>query len=81
MNFLIKEGLIKNRGKRELLPMQQGDVMKTFADVSKLENDFAFCRINQRTKNIWPLIFTVSISVIFSLIEFCTPIETFFLEL
>lgn len=39
---LIKEGVLKNKGKRELLPMQAGDVYQTFADVTDLEKDFGF---------------------------------------
>lgn len=41
-NCLIREGVIKERGKKELLPMQPGDVYQTFADVSELEKDFGF---------------------------------------
>ena len=37
---LLEEGIIKKRGERELLPMQQGDVYQTYADVSALEEDF-----------------------------------------
>lgn len=39
---LIKEGIISAPGKKELLPMQPGDVYQTFADVSELERDFGF---------------------------------------
>lgn len=39
---LIKEKLISGPGKKELLPMQAGDVYKTYADVSELEKDFGF---------------------------------------
>ena len=39
---LLKEGVIKEKGKRELLPMQAGDVYQTFADVTDLEKDFGF---------------------------------------
>lgn len=39
---LLDEGVIKQKGKRELLPMQPGDVYQTFADVSDLEKDFNF---------------------------------------
>lgn len=39
---LLKEGVITCKGKRELLPMQAGDVYQTYADVSDLENDFGF---------------------------------------
>lgn len=39
---LIKEGIISAPGKKELLPMQPGDVYQTFADVSELEKDFGF---------------------------------------
>lgn len=39
---LIKEGIIKEPGKKEFLPMQPGDVYQTYADVSDLERDFGF---------------------------------------
>lgn len=39
---LIDEGIIKNPGKKELLPMQPGDVYQTYADVSDLERDLGF---------------------------------------
>lgn len=39
---LIKENIISSPGKKELLPMQPGDVYQTFADVSDLEKDFGF---------------------------------------
>lgn len=39
---LLKEGVLKNKGNRELLPMQPGDVYQTFADVTDLEKDFGF---------------------------------------
>ena len=41
-NCLIKENIISEQGKKELLPMQPGDVYQTFADVSDLEKDFGF---------------------------------------
>lgn len=41
-NCLIKEGIISKPGKKELLPMQPGDVYQTYADVSELEKDFNF---------------------------------------
>ena len=41
-NCLIKEGIINKPGKKELLPMQPGDVYQTYADVSELEKDFGF---------------------------------------
>lgn len=41
-NCLIREGLISEPGKKELLPMQAGDVYQTFADVGDLEKDFGF---------------------------------------
>ncbi len=41
-NCLIKEGIIKEPGKKELLPMQPGDVYQTYADVTELERDFGF---------------------------------------
>lgn len=39
---LIKEGIIKEPGKKEFLQMQPGDVYQTYADVSDLERDFGF---------------------------------------
>lgn len=39
---LLKEGVIKEKGVRELLPMQAGDVYQTFADVTDLEKNFGF---------------------------------------
>lgn len=39
---LINEGIIKEPGKKEFLPMQPGDVYQTFADVTELEKDFGF---------------------------------------
>lgn len=39
---LLEEGIITKRGERELLPMQPGDVYRTYADVSELERDFGF---------------------------------------
>lgn len=39
---LMNEGIISEPGKKELLPMQSGDVYQTFADVSDLERDFGF---------------------------------------
>ena len=41
-NCLIKENIISEQGKKELLPMQPGDVYQTFADVTDLEKDFGF---------------------------------------
>lgn len=41
-NCLINEGIIKEPGKKELLPMQPGDVYQTYADISDLEKDFNF---------------------------------------
>ena len=41
-NCLIKEGIISEPGKKELLPMQPGDVYQTYADVTDLERDFGF---------------------------------------
>lgn len=41
-NCLIKEDIISSPGKKELLPMQPGDVYQTFADVTDLEKDFGF---------------------------------------
>jgi len=41
-NCLINEGLITEPAKKELLPMQPGDVYQTYADVSPLEKDFNF---------------------------------------
>ena len=39
---LLKEGIIAQPGKRELLPMQPGDVYQTYADTQDLEADFGF---------------------------------------
>lgn len=39
---LMREGVISAPGKKELLPMQPGDVYQTFADVSDLEKNFGF---------------------------------------
>ena len=39
---LMDEGIISEPGKKELLPMQSGDVYQTYADVSDLEKDFGF---------------------------------------
>lgn len=39
---LMKEGIIKSPAEKEFLPMQQGDVYQTYADVSDLEKDFGF---------------------------------------
>ena len=39
---LIAEGIINEKGRRELLPMQPGDVYQTYADVTELQNDFGF---------------------------------------
>ena len=39
---LVHEGIIKNPGKKEFLPMQPGDVYQTYADVADLEKDFGF---------------------------------------
>lgn len=39
---LMKKGLISQRGKRELLPMQKGDVFQTYADVNEFEKQFDF---------------------------------------
>lgn len=39
---LIEEEVTTLSAKRELLPMQPGDVYQTYADVSELENDFGF---------------------------------------
>ena len=41
-NCLMKEGIISEPGKKELLPMQPGDVYQTYADVTELEKDFGF---------------------------------------
>ncbi len=38
----MKEGVISSPGKKEFLPMQQGDVYQTYADVSEFEKDFSF---------------------------------------
>ena len=39
---LLREGIISGKGKRELLPMQPGDVYQTYADVADLQRDFGF---------------------------------------
>lgn len=39
---LMREGIITEPGKKELLPMQPGDVYQTYADVTDLERDFGF---------------------------------------
>jgi UDP-glucuronate 4-epimerase len=39
---LMKYGIIDTEAEKELLPMQPGDVYKTYADVSELERDFGF---------------------------------------
>ncbi len=39
---LIQTGIISKKGKRELLPMQPGDVYQTYADVEELQRDFGF---------------------------------------
>ncbi|MGI5096016.1 NAD-dependent epimerase/dehydratase family protein [Treponema socranskii] len=39
---LMREHIINTPGKKELLPMQPGDVYQTYADVSELEKDFGF---------------------------------------
>jgi nucleoside-diphosphate-sugar epimerase len=39
---LLEEGILDKPGEKELLPMQPGDVYRTFADVSELEKDFGF---------------------------------------
>jgi len=39
---LLAEGLILKPAEKELLPMQQGDVYQTYADISDLERDFGF---------------------------------------
>ena len=39
---LMAEGVISASGKKELLPMQPGDVYQTYADVAELERDFGF---------------------------------------
>ena len=41
-NCLMREGIISKPGKKELLPMQPGDVYQTYADVTELERDFGF---------------------------------------
>lgn len=40
--LLLEEGVIEQPVPRELLPMQPGDVYRTYADVSALERDFGF---------------------------------------
>lgn len=39
---LIDEGVIKQKGKRVMLPMQAGDVYQTYADITDTERDFGF---------------------------------------
>ncbi|WP_288070636.1 NAD-dependent epimerase/dehydratase family protein [Adlercreutzia caecimuris] len=39
---LIAEGVVEKATEHEFLPMQPGDVYKTYADVSELEKDFGF---------------------------------------
>ncbi len=39
---LLEEGVIKEHAKKELLPMQPGDVYQTYADVDDLVKDFNF---------------------------------------
>lgn len=39
---LMDAGVIAERAKRVMLPMQPGDVYQTYADVSELERDFGF---------------------------------------
>ena len=43
LNFVeILEKCLGRKADKEFLPMQQGDVYQTFADVSELERDFGF---------------------------------------
>lgn len=39
---LLEAGVIKHRAEKEFLPMQQGDVYQTFADVDELIKDYGF---------------------------------------
>ena len=41
-NCLIEEKVITKAGEKEFLPMQPGDVYRTFADITELEKDFGF---------------------------------------
>jgi nucleoside-diphosphate-sugar epimerase len=41
-NSLIEEKIIDKAGEKEFLPMQPGDVYRTFADITDLEKDFGF---------------------------------------
>ena len=41
-NCLLEEKIITMVGVKELLPMQPGDVYRTFADITDLEKDFGF---------------------------------------
>lgn len=41
-NCLIEQGIIRQIGEKELLPMQPGDVYQTFADIDDLKRDFGF---------------------------------------
>lgn len=38
----LEEGVITEKAKKELLPMQPGDVYQTYADVDDLIRDFQF---------------------------------------
>ncbi len=40
---LMEQGIIKEPGEKEFLPMQPGDVYQTCADVREMEEDFGFC--------------------------------------
>ena len=39
---LIKNGVINSKIEKEFLPMQPGDVVETFADISKIKQDYDF---------------------------------------
>jgi UDP-glucuronate 4-epimerase len=41
-NSLLEHGIITGRAKKEFLPMQKGDVYRTYADVDDLVRDFGF---------------------------------------
>ncbi len=39
---MLEQGLIREPGKKEFLPMQPGDVYQTYADMEDMERDFGF---------------------------------------
>lgn len=53
MNFIeTMENAIGKKAKKEFLPMQPGDVFKTFADVNALKNDFGYAPSTSLKKGI-----------------------------